>query len=175
MFSIGFINDPLIEVDWSEERVGSYANLSRSSWSLIFAGRRELASTSCSSLVGISRLKSRARASERCAVRRKAARTSLAGGPLRMPRDRMHQSCAGRGTKHGADDEGFGQSRVFERDLHDSGLAGYGFGVVYFGGNDFAFFDCAVFNLAGADLAFPGFYIQQERRGYSARGAAGQR
>src|SRR5208282_3909291 len=92
-----------------------------------------------------------------------------AGGPLRMPRDRMHQGCAGGGTEHGVDDEGFGESRVFERGLHDSGLAGYGFGVVYFGGNDFA-----VFDPAGAYLAIPGVYIQQERRGYSARGAAGQ-
>src|SRR5208282_605595 len=93
-----------------------------------------------------------------------------AGGPLRMARDRMHQGCAGDGAEHGVDDEGFGESRVFERDLHDSGLAGYGFGVVYFGGNDFS-----VFNFAGDDFAISGFYIQQERRRYSARGAAGQR
>src|SRR5208337_4677260 len=77
MFSIGFITDPLMKADLSEERVGPYANLSRSSWSLICAGRRELASNSCRSLVGISRLNSRARARERCSVRRSAARISL--------------------------------------------------------------------------------------------------
>src|SRR6266851_6583411 len=50
---------------------------SRRSWSLIGAGSRELASSSWRSGAGKSWLNSRARASERCSVRKRAARISL--------------------------------------------------------------------------------------------------
>jgi hypothetical protein len=83
-----------------------------------------------------------------------------AAGPLLMLRDRMHQRCVGGGTEHGVDDEGFGEARVIERGPHHSGLASYGFGI-----DDFVIVFFAIHD----------FYIQQERSGYSARGAAGQR
>jgi hypothetical protein len=81
-----------------------------------------------------------------------------AAGPLRMPRDRMHERCAGGGTEHGVDDEGFGEARVFERGLHDSGLASYGFGISDFGIDDFAIDGFAIHDC----------YLEQERSRYSA-------
>ena len=65
-----------------------------------------------------------------------------------MPRDRMHQSCAGGGTKHGTDDESFGETRVFERGPHDSGFTSHGLGV---GG--FAIDALAIHDLAIGDFA----------------------
>jgi hypothetical protein len=57
--------------------------------------------------------------------------------PLRVLRDCMHQGCAGGGTEHGVDDKGFGEARVFQRGLHDPGLASCGFGISDFGTDGF--------------------------------------
>ena len=90
-----------------------------------------------------------------------------AAGPLRVPRDRLHQGRAGGGTEDRVDHEGLGQARVFERRLHHSGVARYSFGGHSFAGNGFAIGDFAIHRFTINDLAIAAFHIQQERGGYS--------
>src|SRR5260221_10925442 len=84
-----------------------------------------------------------------------------AGGPLPMLRDRMHQGSAGGGAEYRIDDECFGEARVSEGSLHDSGLVGCGLGIdrVNFATEGFAIHDC---------------YVQQQTSGYSPRGTVGR-